>query len=116
MPPQKWRKNAEKLPSSNEKRPQITPELLQQLLFEIIAVCVKCWRTYKETDQAKGQKINQGVKIAALIVDAIKCHPDIAVIAKLREKLAEIEEEIAIARRIRPLHPATKGFEQAPGQ
>ena len=115
MAPEERRKDAEK-PRSNENRAQITPEILQQLLFEIIAVCVRCWRTYKESDQAKGQKINQGVKIAALIVDAIKCHPDIAVVAKLREKLAEIEEEIAIARRIRPLHSATKGLEQTPGQ
>jgi len=50
---------------------------LQRVSFELITKSVELWRTYKETNQGKGQKIQLALRIHDMIYKAVQMHPDI---------------------------------------
>lgn len=83
--------------------PGINPETLQKLSIELINKCLELWRTYKDSKQAKGHKIQAAFGIHRMIIDALRYHPDIQQLKALHEKAQEVEEELAIIRKIHPI-------------
>ena len=93
---------------------EITAKTLQKISFELIGKSVLLWRTYRDTDQCKGQKIHMATRMHQMIMDAIRFHPDIQRLAELEKVAEEVEQELAVARKIRRILSGTRGTEPYP--
>jgi hypothetical protein len=87
------------------KSPEITPELLQNLSFEIIVKLVTYWRAPKEAGvEFKDQgalvqwKFNMGLRLHSAIIDAMRYNQDLNQLAKLQATVEELlhERELAV--------------------
>jgi hypothetical protein len=86
--------------------PEIAPETLQNISFEIIAKLLAIWRdpkkaglTFKSTQEQADWKFSQGIKLHALVMEAIRLHPDVQQLRKLHEMYEELLKQYEIARR-----------------
>ena len=84
---------------------EITPDLLQNLSFEVIAKLVTYWRAPKEAglkfkDQGElvQWKFNQGLRLHSAIIDAMRYNQDLNQLAKLQATVEELlhERELAV--------------------
>jgi hypothetical protein len=84
-------------------------EKLQGASYELIAKCVLLWRTYQDTANMKGVKIDKAVKIHRMLIDAMRFHPDIKQLHVLSEMAGEVEKELAALRKVHPITPGSQG-------
>jgi cytochrome oxidase Cu insertion factor (SCO1/SenC/PrrC family) len=90
---------------------EIKLETLQALSFELIGKSVQLWRTYDDSDKGKGQKIEKAARIHEMIIDAMRFHPDIKHLREIAQNLEEVEKELAVAGKIRPIATRSPGTE-----
>jgi len=93
---------------------QISAETLQKLSFELIAKSMILWRTYSDTDQGKGAKIDKAMKIHQAVIDAMRFHPDIRELKQLHDMAEEVRQELEIARKIHRIPAGTEGAQPYP--
>jgi hypothetical protein len=87
--------------------PEIAPETLQNISFEIIAKLLTIWRdpkkagfTFKSPREQADWKFSQGVKLHTMVIEAMRLHPDLEQLRKLHEMYEELLEQHEIAKRI----------------
>lgn len=94
--------------------PEITPETLQNISFELIAKLLTLWRdpkkavegfTFKSPREHADWKFSQGVKLHAMVTDALRYNRDIAELAETRRRFEEIVAEYEFARKSGLLPP-----------
>ena len=72
---------------------EITIESLQELSFELIDESVQTWRRFKDSGHGAARKLSYAAKIHAMIIDAMRLHPDIQDLKEMTDKLEEIDRE-----------------------
>jgi hypothetical protein len=87
--------------------PEIAPETLQNVSFEIIAKLLAIWRdpkkaglTFKSPQEQADWKFSQGGKLHAMVMEAMRLHPDLQQLRKLHEMYEELLREYELAKRI----------------
>jgi hypothetical protein len=88
--------------------PEITPETLQNISFEIIAKLLTIWRdpkkavqgfTFKSPREQAAWKFRQGEKLHDMVIDALRYNRDIAELAKIVKAFDLIRSEYELARK-----------------
>jgi hypothetical protein len=88
--------------------PEITPETLQNISFEIIAKLLTIWRdpkkaiqgfTFKSPREQADWKFSQGAKLQDMVIDALRYNRDIAELAKIMKDWEEMRAEYELARK-----------------
>jgi hypothetical protein len=75
----------EKSSTEVSEAPEITVETLQELSFELINESVKTWRRFKDSGHGAARKLSYAAKIHAMIIDAMRLHPDIQDLKEITE-------------------------------
>ena len=107
---------AKKLTTEPVETPEIKLETLQTLSYELIDKSVTLWRTYKDTAQGKGKKLDKAPAIHKMIIEAMRFHPDIMELGKLHdyEREVAVAYEAYLAGKAGLNKPETTGNEQHP--
>jgi hypothetical protein len=86
--------------------PEITPETLQNISFEVIAKLLTIWRdpkkaglTFKSPREQAEWKFSQGVKLHSMVIEAMRLHPDLEQLRKLHEIIPELLKAYELAKR-----------------
>jgi hypothetical protein len=94
--------------------PEITPETLQNISFELIAKLLTIWRdpkkaglTFKSPREQADWKFSQGMKLHGMVTEAMRLHPDLEQLRKLHGMDEEVLKEYELAKRagIIPTNP-----------
>jgi hypothetical protein len=92
-----------------QKTPEIKLETLQAVSFEIITQLTLLWRSLESvSSRGKGRKFKYGFTLHQLIIDAMRFHPDLRRLAELHRVAEEVEQELAVARKIHPILARTE--------
>ena len=97
------------------KEAETTPETLENISFELITKLLNAWRTpkkhsftFKSKHQEASWKFNAAIKLHSIIIDAMRFHPDLRRLAELHRVAEEVEQELAVARKIHPILARTE--------
>jgi hypothetical protein len=87
--------------------PEITPETLQNISFEIIAKLLTMWRdpkkaglTFKSPREQADWRFSQGIKLHTMVIEAMRLHPDLEQLRKLHGMDEEVLKVYELAKRI----------------
>jgi hypothetical protein len=103
--------------------PEITPETLQNIVFEIIAKLLTIWRdpkkaipgfAFKSPQEQAHWKFTHGMKLHTMVIEAIRLHPDLEQLRKLHEMFQELVKEYELAKRSGILSSNSRGTQAGP--